>query len=108
MNILGTSQNDIDRDFNFFLSMNITWLLLFNGYVPFFSKKKKRKEKKYIKKRKIKIYSVWSLFFFFENLISQTGGVLFEDNQEAEAGAEGEEEVVVVATIEAILILGRT
>ena len=46
--------------------------------------------------------------FFFENLISQTGGVLFEDNQEAEAGAEGEEEVVVVATIEAILILGRT
>ena len=51
---------------------------------------------------------MWSLFFFFENLISQTGGVLFEDNQEAEAGAEGEEEVVVVATIEAILILGRT
>lgn len=47
-------------------------------------------------------------FFFFKNLISQTGGVLFEDNQEAEAGAEGEEEVVVVATIEAILILGRT
>ena len=70
--------------------------------------KKKRKEKKYIKKRKIKIYSVWSLFFFWKNLISQTGGVLFEDNQEAEAGAEGEEEVVVVATIEAILILGRT
>ena len=69
--------------------------------------KKKRKEKKHIKKRKIKIYSVWSLFFF-KNLISQTGGVLFEDNQEAEAGAEGEEEVVVVATIEAILILGRT
>lgn len=69
--------------------------------------KKKRKEKKYIKKRKIKIYSVWSLFFF-KNLISQTGGVLFEDNQEAEAGAEGEEEVVVVATIEVILILGRT
>lgn len=49
---------------------------------------------------------MWSLFFF-KNLISQTGGVLFEDNQEAEAGAEGEEEVVV-ATIEAILILGRT
>ena len=71
--------------------------------------KKKRKEKKHIKKRKIKIYSVWSLFFFFlKNLISQTGDVLFEDNQEAEAGAEGEEEVVVVATIEAILILGRT
>lgn len=46
--------------------------------------------------------------FFFENLISQTGGVLFEDNQEAEAGAEEEEEVEVVATIEAILILGRT
>ena len=69
--------------------------------------KKKRKEKKYIKKRKIKIYSVWSLFFF-KNLISQTGGVLFEDNQEAEAGAEEEEEVEVVATIEAILILGHT
>ena len=51
---------------------------------------------------------MWSLFFFWKNLISQTGGVLFEDNQEAEAGAEGEEEVVVVATIEAILILGRT
>ena len=73
----------------------------------FFFLKKKRKEKKHIKKRKIKIYSVWSLFFF-KNLISQTGGVLFEDNQEAEAGAEGEEEVVVVATIEVILILGRT
>ena len=68
---------------------------------------KKREKKKHIKKRKIKTYSVWSLFFF-KNLISQTGGVLFEDNQEAEAGAEGEEEVVVVATIEAILILGRT
>ena len=70
--------------------------------------KKKRGKKKYLKKRKIKTYSVWSLFFFLKNLISQTGGVLFEDNQEAEAGAEGEEEVVVVATIEAILILGRT
>lgn len=70
--------------------------------------KKKRGKKKYLKKRKIKTYSVWSLFFFLKNLISQTGGVLFEDNQEAEAGVEGEEEVVVVATIEAILILGRT
>ena len=46
--------------------------------------------------------------FFFENMISQTGGVLFEDNQEAEAGAEEEEEVEVVATIEVILILGHT
>lgn len=107
MNILGTSQNDIDHDFYFFSSMNMTWLLLFNGYVTFFLKKKE-KRKNILKKRKIKTYSVWSLFFFFKNLISQTGGVLFEDNQEAEAGAEGEEEVVVVATIEAILILGRT
>lgn len=64
MNILGTSQNDIDRDFNIFSSINMTWSLLFDGYVPFFSKKK-RKEKIYIKKRKIKTYSVWSLFFFW-------------------------------------------
>ena len=49
-----------------------------------------------------------TLFFFLKNLISQTGGVLFEDNQEAEAGAEEEEEVEVVATIEVILILGHT
>ena len=51
MNILGTSQNDNDRDFYFFSLINMTWLLLFDGYVPFFSKKK-RKEKKYIKKKR--------------------------------------------------------
>ena len=61
----------------------------------------------YLKKKDKDLQCVVTLFFL-KNLISQTGGVLFEDNQEAEAGAEGEEEVVVVATIEAILILGRT
>lgn len=45
-----------------------------------------------------------------ENLRSQVGGILFEDNQEAEAGVEegGEEEGVAVATMEAILILDHT
>ena len=47
MNILGTSQNDNDRDFNFFLSINMTWSLLFDGYVPFFSKKKEKGKKIY-------------------------------------------------------------
>lgn len=52
MNILGTSQNDNDHDFYFFLSINMTWSLLFNGYVPFFSKKKREKKKNVLKKER--------------------------------------------------------
>ena len=47
MNILGTSQNDNDRDFNFFSSINMTWSLLFDGYVLFFSEKKEKRKKTY-------------------------------------------------------------
>lgn len=46
MNILGTSQNYNDRDFNFFSSIKMTLSLLFDGYVPFFFLKKKDKRKK--------------------------------------------------------------